>query len=168
MKKKLCSLILSFLFIGLCFATDPVIGYWISIDEKTEQPTAGWEIYEKDGKLFGEILSAAGVPADGKAFLVKASYKKEGFPGNEPANEQTVCNTPWIFNLTQDKPGLWTGGKIIDPNDGNCYKCKITYRPADGKKFTTEVLEMRGEIGLGIGRSQFWKKATKEEASSVK
>jgi hypothetical protein len=32
----------------------------------------------------------------------------------------------------------------------------------------TDVLEMRGEIGLGIGRSQFWQKSDQQTASSLR
>ena len=156
---------LKVLFIKLPFTN---ILYNPFTGEKTGLPTVCWEIYEKDGLLFGEIRSVAGFPQDVKAYNAKASYKKEGFPGNEPANEQTTINTPWIFNLKQDKPGVWSGGQILDPNDGNCYKCKITFRKADGKKYKTDILEMRGEIGLGIGRSQFWVPATKEEAYGLR
>jgi uncharacterized protein (DUF2147 family) len=48
------------------------------------------------------------------------------------------------------------------------YKCKITFRPTDGKKYKVDTLEMRGEIGLGIGKSQYWTKATKEQASALR
>jgi len=30
-----------------------------------------------------------------------------------------------------------------------------------------DTLEMRGEIGMGIGRSQYWLSATEEEARNV-
>lgn len=57
---------------------------------------------------------------------------------------------------------------FIDPNDGKMYKCKITFRAKDGKKYVQDTLEMRGEIGLGIGRSQFWVRTTKEDASALR
>jgi uncharacterized protein (DUF2147 family) len=75
--------------------------------------------------------------------------------------------TPWIFGLSLDKPGEWGGGHIINAEDGKMYKCKIKYHGADGKKFKADVLEMRGEIGLGIGRSQYWQKSDREAASSL-
>jgi uncharacterized protein (DUF2147 family) len=62
-----------------------------------------------------------------------------------------------------DKPGQWSGGNVVDPESGSMYKCRITFRPADGKRYKVDTLEMRGEIGLGIGRSQFWRKSTKAE-----
>src|SRR5574344_1894802 len=156
MKKGIMLLLCVLLFTGLCFAADPVEGFWISYDEKTGKATAGWEIYLKDGVLFGEIRSLAGFSQDAKADKVKSSYK--GFPKAGKVNEMTTINTPWIWGLKIEKTGVWSGGNIIDPNDGNLYKCKITYRVKDGKKYMVDTLEMRGEIGLGIGRSQFWQK----------
>jgi uncharacterized protein (DUF2147 family) len=74
-----------------------------------------------------------------------------------------VIGTPWIWGLDKKKSGEWAGGNIVDPGKGDIYQCKITFRKADGKKFSKDVLEMRGEVGLGIGRSQFWQKASEAE-----
>ena len=58
--------------------------------------------------------------------------------------------------MKQDGEGKWTGGSIVNPQGGKCYTCKITFHAADGKKYKQDTLEMRGEIGMGIGRSQYW------------
>jgi len=160
-------LLAGLLFIaGLCFGADPVEGFWISLDEKTGKATAGWEIYTTGGKLYGKILSVTGHPQDVTAYNCKDSYR--GFPVPGKVSALRVVGTPWIFDLTQEKPGIWSGGSIIDPDGGSMYKCKITFRPVDGKKYLVDTLEMRGEIGLGIGRSQFWQKATREEAMALR
>ena len=164
MKKLICAALL------LCaaaavFAADPVEGYWVSINEEGEL-TAGWHIYQKDGVLYGEILAAAGKPRDTIATAVKESYKD--FPVSGAVNKMPLLGTPWIWGLTSKAAGQWANGSIIDPADGKVYKCKITFRKADGKKYKEDTLEMRGEIGLGIGRSQFWKKSTPEEIDKIK
>ena len=166
--KKLAFFVAVFVFVsGFCFGADPAEGFWVSVDEKSGKATAGWEIYIVGNKLFGRILSVSGHPQDVKATNCKESYKGFNQPGK--VNEMTVVGTPWIFDLTLDKqPGNWSGGSIIDPDGGSMYKCKITFRPQDGKKYLTDTLEMRGEIGLGIGRSQYWKKSSRDEASSLR
>ncbi|MDR2485456.1 MAG: DUF2147 domain-containing protein [Treponema sp.] len=151
---------------GFCFAADPAEGYWLSIDEKTGKITAGWEIYQNNGKLYGKMLSVLGYPQDVKAGRCKESYP--GFPLAGKVYEMSVIGTPWIFGLTMDRAGQWSRGNVINAEDGAMYKCKITYRAADGKKYRTDTLEMRGEIGLGIGRSQFWQKATQQQAASLR
>jgi len=151
---------------GLCFAADPVEGFWISFDDKSGKATAGWEIYTVGNKLFGKVLSVTGHPQDVTAYNCKDSYRD--FPVQGKVSAMRVVGTPWIFDLTQDKVGIWSGGNVIDPDNGNMYKCRITFRARDGSKYKTDTLEMRGEIGLGIGRSQFWQKATRAEASALR
>ncbi|MCL2211208.1 MAG: DUF2147 domain-containing protein [Treponema sp.] len=164
--KKVIAVLICIVCTALCFAqSDPVEGYWISIDEKNNRITAGWHVYQEDGKLFGKILSTANEPRGLKADRCKESYN--GFPIAGKVNQMPLDGTPWIYSLTRNKPGEWSGGSIINPEDGNHYKCKITFRPADGKKYKSDTLEMRGEIGLGIGRSQFWRKSDLETASNL-
>ena len=67
MKKIIAILAGLMLFGTLCFAADPAEGYWVSVDEKTNEETAGWKIYQEGGKLYGKILSISGKPKDEKA-----------------------------------------------------------------------------------------------------
>ncbi|WP_461247734.1 DUF2147 domain-containing protein [Treponema sp. R6D11] len=154
---------------SVCFAqsggVDPVEGFWISVDDNTGKITAGWQIYQEGGKLYGKILSMADFPKDVIAVPCKESYK--GFPVAGKVNAMPVAGTPWIFGLTKGKNGDWSGGSIINPEDGKMFSCKIIFRAADGKKYKIDTLEMRGEIGLGIGRSQFWQKSDAETASGL-
>ena len=166
MKKFVFFVIVLVFACGFCFAADPVEGFWISFDDKSGEATAGWEIYTVGSVLYGKILSVAGFPQDVTAYDCKDSYKDFPVPGK--VKDMTVVGTPWIFGLKMEKSGVWSGGNVIDPNNGSMYKCKITYRPQDGKKFKTDVPEMRGELALGIGRSQFWQKSTREEASALR
>jgi uncharacterized protein (DUF2147 family) len=166
MKKTVFFTALVILAGGICFAADPAEGYWISVDDRTGKVTAGWRIYVQEGKLYGKILSLAGYPRDVKAEKCKDSYP--GFPLPGKVSLMPVMGTPWIFGLGMDKPGQWSGGSIIDPESGGFYRCRISFRTADGRRFKEDTLEMRGEIGLGIGRSQFWRKSTPEEAKSLR
>jgi uncharacterized protein (DUF2147 family) len=166
MKKFTVLSVLALVLTGYCFTLDPAEGFWISVDEKTGKTTAGWEIFVQNGKLFGRICSVADHPQDVKASNCNDSYK--GFPTPGKVNEMTVVGTTWIFGLTMRDAGKWRGGNVIDPDSGKMYKAEVTFHPADGKRYKTDTLEMRGEIGLGIGRSQYWRKSTREEASRVR
>ena len=164
--KKIVFFAAAFVFVSaFCFAADQAEGFWISWDEKTNKATAGWEIYITGNKLYGKILSVAGHPQDVKASNCKDSYR--GFPVAGAVNAMTVVGTPWIFDMTMDKPGNWSGGRVIDPDSGNDYRCEITFHPRDGKKFQEDTLEMRGKIGP-FGRSQYWKRCTRAEAAGVR
>jgi uncharacterized protein (DUF2147 family) len=146
---------------GFSFALDPVEGYWLSVDEKSGKVTAGWEIYQLDNKLYGKVLSSAEPDQPNRC---RESYRD--FPAAGKVNEMPMIGTPWIFGLRAERPGRWHGGHIIDPTTGNLYRCRIIFHAADGSRYKTDTLEMRGEIGLGIGRSQFWRRATREIAVS--
>jgi uncharacterized protein (DUF2147 family) len=166
MSKKILLALVLLVIAGVFLAADPVEGYWVSVDEKTGKVTAGWEIYQNGGKLYGKILGVAGYPPDVKADKCKESYP--GFPVAGKVNQLTVKGTPWIFGLTMDRSGQWSGGSVVDPESGSMYKCKITYRAANGGRYKVDTLEMRGEIGLGIGRSQFWHKSTRAETEALR
>jgi len=165
MKKTLLLLTILSITVFSFAQNDPAEGYWLSIDEKTNKITAGWHIYQESGKLFGKIISMSEFPPGLNAERCKDSYPN--FPIAGKANQMPVIGTPWIYNLSMQKPGEWSGGRIINPEDGKDYHCKIIYRTADGRKYKTDVLEMRGEIGLGIGRSQFWQRSNLETAGSL-
>ncbi|GMO26223.1 MAG: DUF2147 domain-containing protein [Termitinemataceae bacterium] len=171
MKKIIFLFALFLLPVLSCFAEDPVEGYWVSIDDQNGKTTAGWHIYAEGGKLYGKILSIPDYSQDVLAAYCKKSYK--GFPVAGDVSKMTVLGTPWIFGLTMESYGHWTGGNIIDPNNGGMYNCKITFHPAGelgkGKKnYSADTLEMRAEVGMGIGRSQFWRKCTQAEAVSLR
>jgi uncharacterized protein (DUF2147 family) len=164
MKKLLtvfCILAISAVFLP----ADPVEGYWISIDDKTGEATAGWRIYEEADVLYGRIVSIAGFPQDSPAAPCKVSYP--GFPLPGKVNEMPVVGTPWIFGLRRDREGQWGGGKIIDPNNGKIYNCRIIFHPAGERRYKEDTLEVRGSIGP-LGRSQYWQKSNKAAASSLR
>jgi len=155
---------------GICFSQgpsgpDPAEGYWLSVDEKTGKVTGGWHIFVEGDKMLGRVLSMADYSPDILALRCKDSYP--GFPTPGKVNQMPVAGTIWLYGLTMHKPGEWSGGSVVNPEDGRVYKCKLTFRQADGKKFKADVLEMRGEIGLGIGRSQFWHRSDQQTASSL-
>jgi uncharacterized protein (DUF2147 family) len=164
MKKLVVMLCGFFLAAGICLA-DPAEGFWISTDEKTGKDTGGWQIYLEGGKLYGKILSIADHPQTEKAYNCKASYR--GFPLPGKVSDMTVVGTIWLWGLSSDRTGEWRGGNIINPDDGNMYGCRITYHPADGRRYAVETLEVRGTIGP-IGRSQYWRRVTREQAASLR
>jgi uncharacterized protein (DUF2147 family) len=164
---KILFLLIFFLMsAAACFAADPAEGFWLSADEKTGKETMGWEIFIQDGKMYGRILSIAGFPQTIKAENCKESYKD--FPAPGKVSELPVVGTIWIFGLVPDRRGReWEDGHIIDINDGSMYGCKITHHPPDGKDFPVETLEVRGTRGP-FGRSQFWRRVSKEQASGLR
>jgi uncharacterized protein (DUF2147 family) len=166
MAKRIFMCVLALLCAGIISAQDAVEGLWKSIDEKDGKVTAAWKIYAKDNALFGEIITVPGQSDATLASECKGPYK--GFPISGDISAKPVVGLPFIYGLKMRSAGNWDTGNIIDPKDGKLYKCKITFHKADGKKYKTDILEMRGEIGLGIGRSQFWEKTTDDEIETFR
>jgi uncharacterized protein (DUF2147 family) len=160
MKKYYLTMALALLCAGVSFAADPVEGYWLNADGKS-----GWEIYQKDGVLFGKMLSTLGATETSIATKCRNSY--QDFPVSGKVNLMPLLGTPWIFDLRMESYGRWSGGSIINPTDGSVYKCSIMYHPADGKEFPSETLEIRGHLLMFSG-SDFWHRATLEEAASLR
>jgi len=51
----------------------------------------------------------------------------------------------------KEKNGEWKGGKVLDPDTGNVYRCKLAVSE-DGEK-----ARVRGYIGISLlGRTQTW------------
>jgi uncharacterized protein (DUF2147 family) len=170
--KKIIALIICLTVAAVCFA-DPVVGYWLSIDENTNRVTAGWQIYIENDKLFGRIVSLADEPRGTIADQCRESYS--GFPLPGRVNQMQVAGPPWIFNLTRQSEGRWSGGRIINPEDGKIYNCRIIFHPAGSRSgnraFQHDTLEMRGEVvsigAIGAGRSQFWRRTDERTARNL-
>jgi uncharacterized protein (DUF2147 family) len=165
--KNVIAFILAFtLFTALCFSNpqgaDPAEGFWLFFDERTGLAVTGWQVYQEGGKLHGKMLSTTIAHAENNA---RDSYPNFPIPGR--VSEMPLLGTPWVFGLTMQRPGVWSGGNIIHPRDGRMFRCRITFHPADGRRFMVDTLELRGEIGLRIGRSQFLQRTDQETASSL-
>ena len=135
--KKLSLLFLLFTCFQLQAQT--VLGKWKTIDDKTGQAKSVVEVYENNGKVYGEIIEIFDATKRNRK-----CDKCEGSDKNKP-----VLGLVIIKNLTKDAT-QYNGGKILDPETGNVYKCIL-------KLVGKEKLEVRGYMGFSlIGRSQTW------------
>ncbi|CEM61048.1 DUF2147 domain-containing protein [Treponema phagedenis] len=165
MKKSMILLSMLIVSIALAFAADPAEGLWKSIDEKTGKPTGVWNIYVENDKLYGTMLVCMDHNPKAAVTACKDSYPD--FPKKGKVKNMALVGTPFIYNLVKKAEGSWHKGYIIDPTNGKRYQCKINFKKADGKKFKVDTLQMRGEIGLGIGRNQWWVKSSPEEVAEL-
>ncbi len=126
---------------GAALAQNTPVGKWNSIDDKTKEPKAEITITETATGLSGKItkrLSKEAKPDD-KCDECKDARKGQSIMGLE------------IIRGGKKEEGadVWSGGKILDPENGKEYSLKIT--PQDGGK----QLAVRGSIGP-FGRTQTW------------
>jgi uncharacterized protein (DUF2147 family) len=126
---------------GAAMAQNTPVGKWNSIDDKTKEPKAEITITEGAGGLSGKITKrlTKEAKAEDKCDECKDARKGQPIMGLE------------IIRGGKKEEGadVWSGGKILDPENGKEYALKIT--PQDGGK----KLDVRGSIGP-FGRTQTW------------
>ena len=123
-------------------AIDPALGVWKTIDEKTNQPSSLIRLEERNGELIGTVIEL--IPTPGETLITHCRLCK-GERKDKPIVGMVIMN-----GLKKEKTGHWSGGEILDPEEGDIYKVKIATE--DGK-----TLRVRGYIGISlIGRTQVW------------
>jgi uncharacterized protein (DUF2147 family) len=165
MKKLFTLTVVMFIYAGVVLSADPVEGFWLSVDHKTGEIQSGWEMYISNGHMLGKMHSGLGITAANIASRCKESYSD--FPVAGRVNQMGVLGTPWIFGLSMESPGRWSGGHVIDPSNGSIYRCTLIHHPADGNRYRYETLEIRGQL-LVFSGSQYWRRATREEAAALR
>ncbi len=143
MKKYLpVALILGFIFTAASlFAQAAPTGIWYNIDDETKKPKAHIEIYEQNGVLYGKIVKLLLKPQDTLCTKCKGALK-----------DKPVVGMVFLKNMKADAKGEYSGGEILDPDNGKWYKCTIKVEGSD-------KLTVRGFIGFSlIGRNQTWVK----------
>lgn len=123
-------------------AQNTPLGRWRSIDDATGKPKAVIEVSQAgNGTLSAKIVQLIDT-SDGPNPLCDDC---SGARHNQPILGMTIA---WGLK-PQGK--AWSGGRILDPENGKEYSVKMT-PIAGGKK-----LEVRGFLGLALlGRTQTW------------
>ena len=120
------------------------VGAWNTIDDETKKVKSVVRITEKDGVVSGTVEKIVD-PA-------KQDSKCDECPSDDPRKGKPVIGMTILTDLKKESDTVWSGGKILDPNNGKSYNAKVTV--IDGGR----KLEMRGSI-LFIGRTQTWVRA---------
>ncbi len=143
LKFLLLPLLFSLCFISLSFAEgSSIVGKWKTIDDKTNEPKSIVEIFEKDGKYFGQI----------KELFIKPGEDPDPTcdkcADDDPRKDQPTKGMIIIKDMIQDGDG-YGDGTILDPKNGKIYTCKLWIE--EGK------LMVRGYIAFFF-RTQTWHK----------
>ena len=118
-----------------------VFGKWQSIDSKTGKVDAIIEIYKEKNTAYAKVVDILN-PEDKDKICIYC----EGENKDKPILGMVIA-----VGL-KEKGDKWSGGKILDPRNGNSYKCYITL--VDNSK-----LKLRGYIGISLfGRTEYWYK----------
>jgi uncharacterized protein (DUF2147 family) len=129
----------------VCAQTLTAAGRWKQFDDETGALRSIIVISEKDGVFEGTIEKIFFRPdeTDLDPVCSKCTDARKG---------QKVTGMTILTGLKQEGRG-YTGGEILDPDNGKVYRAKMTLS-ADGAQ-----LEVRGFIGFSLfGRSQMWQR----------
>lgn len=121
------------------------LGLWKTVSDDTGEPKAFVRILNEQGKLFGKV----------EKLILKAgedpNRRCDACSGDK--HDKPIVGMTILWDLAEDGEG-WSGGYILDPDNGRTYKCKLTV--VDGGKH----LDVRGFIGFSLlGRTQRWIRA---------
>lgn len=119
------------------------VGLWRTFDDNTGRERGLVRIWQQNGMLFGSVEGTVD-PAEGNRTCEKCRDDRHGKP---------ILGLNIIRGLKQEGD-RWTGGEILDPQNGQTYRCWIRLEDA-GRK-----LVLRGYVGISLlGRSQVWLRA---------
>ena len=126
---------------GAALAQNTPVGKWHSIDDKTKEVKSEITITEVGGVLTGKVSKVLRKDAKADAVCDECKDARKGQP---------IVGLEIIRGGKKDEGAdVWSGGKILDPENGKEYTLKLT--PEDGGK----KLAVRGSIGP-FGRTQTW------------
>ena len=118
-------------------------GLWQTIDDKSGKPRSLVRIRESNGEYRAVVEKGLLETDTGNAICDKCTDARKG----QPIIGMTIVNG------LKKNGSRYDGGKILDPDNGKVYKCKMMLNELG------DELEVRGYIGFSLlGRSQIWKR----------
>lgn len=143
LKRTYLLLVVCFLvaFSNLAHANNSPIGLWKTIDDSTGKPRSLIRISDKNGELIATVE---------KGLLPGETGDKVCYKCTDERKDKPLIGMV-IMKGMKVKGDVYEGGRILDPENGQVYKCKIKLDNTD------KQLEVRGFIGISLlGRSQIW------------
>ncbi|MDM5176329.1 DUF2147 domain-containing protein [Massilia sp. CCM 8695] len=128
--------------LALAQETASPVGLWKNIDDVTGKPKALIRISDNNGEIQGKLE---------KLFRPEGTDQNPKCTKCEGANkDQPILGMTFMSGLKKEGDE-YTGGQILDPDNGKVYKSKLKVVEG-GKK-----LNVRGYMGMPVfGRSQVW------------
>ncbi len=143
MAQRLLIWLLAF-FSSAVLAESTPAGLWRTIDDHSGKEKSLVRIIEINGEFRGTIERLFREPSE------DPNPNCEKCPGDK--KNKLVIGMMILTGLKKDKD-QWSGGEILDPQNGKTYKCKV-WLEGKGRE-----LHVRGFIGMALlGRTQVWKR----------
>ena len=122
-----------------------ILGEWKTIDDISGNPKSILEVFEKGGRIYGKVQK---ILEKGKENA--KCIKCEGDLKNKPVVGMLI-----IDGLKDESKNEYSGGEILDPENGRKYRCKIWLDPKNPNE-----LKVRGYIAF-FYRTQTWLRVKK-------
>ena len=127
-----------FLIVSTGIYAQSITGKWKTIDDESGKARSIVEVFEKDGKIYGKIIQLFREPGeDPDPVCEECTDHRKG---------KKVIGMEIISDM-KAKGEEYTGGEILDPENGKIYKCKLWVE--EGK------LKVRGYLYF-LYRTQTW------------
>lgn len=137
--------LVTFFSCSLVLAANPFVGKWKTIDDDTNKPKSIVEIYEENNQLSAKVESLFPDPTK------EPNPKCDKCVGEK--KDKPVIGMQIMWGLNKDSETKYSGGDIMDPNNGKTYSCKLELIENGAK------LKVRGFIGFSLlGRTQIWER----------
>ncbi len=117
-----------------------IFGKWKTIDDRTGNPKAIIDIYEKDGLMYGHVVQ---ILEKGKENSL--CTKCDGELKDKPVLGMTI-----IEAAKETSKGVYKGKKLFDPEQAMTFRCKIWLNPDNPNE-----LKVRGYLAF-LYRTQTW------------
>lgn len=138
--KRNAFLLVALFFAATIFGQTPILGDWITIDDKTGEQKSVVTIYQaENGKYYGKIVELFEPNAD-----TAICEECTGADHNQPIVGLTIIRDMQLVD------GELRNGKVLDPDNGKFYYAKVYLK--DGKLILRGSLDKAGLLG----RSQTW------------
>jgi len=115
-----------------------IIGQWETYDDKTKEKKAVIEIYKTNNLYFAKIVKSFAGDKNALCDTCKGTKK-----------DKPIIGLVIIENIKKNGDEF-NGGNILDPENGETYKCYL-------KLVNNSKLKVRGFLRISIfGRTQYW------------
>ena len=132
--------LLFLLLIPVLGTSQTVIGKWKTIDDETGELKSIVEIFERGGKVYGRIIKLFRKPNEDQNPVCDECDEED------PRYKKKVLGMEIMKDMVKEDDE-YSGGEILDPNNGKVYRCKIWLEGKD--------LKLRGYLGPFF-RTQTW------------
>ena len=122
-----------------------ILGEWKTIDDISGNPKSILEVFEKGGRIYGKV----------QRILEKGRENAKCIKCEGDLKDKPVVGMLIIDGLKNESKNEYSGGEILDPENGRKYRCKIWLDPKNPNE-----LKVRGYIAF-FYRTQTWLRVKK-------